>query len=689
MTMLTAKNALILIFVSLHVISGCKARTNMTASPISENTDTPQGSIKTSDSSGQVTALTQVVLTDAITCSSGAASCVGNGFGLGCNLFNVLGLCAKTENGDCQCLNAPIPPRVKAATCSSNSEIVCSGVPIGGGCVFNNSAVGFCVPSDAASNSCGCAVYQPLAIPADKAQSEPVGPRCNNYSTASCWNQFVGDACMNPASANLGACLPTDEYNNCDCVDSSLRPNLNGGSCDGYGEDGCLTVPVGVPCKTYLGTPGVCAFTNSFEGHCGCAASNFRYPETEPNICRNSRDDSSLHSCIDRPFGSRCAKNGLEGFCLAVPPGVCGCETAATMVPAPAPAPINITATTVTSNSLTISWTSGGRATVGYKVAFGLQDQPLDCAKGVDLGKSNSYEVKGLTPATAYTLAVCAYNTKQQVSTPANASFLTYFAPDAVNYCGTIYNDANYKNSSYALNMKQPDPPVASDWMIELPKLGGFNDQISSVKVKPGCRLYLYETATYLGRAVEYLSDTANLGNTGKFNDIASSLRCICPSTYKVGDLSPKYPPDGAYFGEFKATTDNPTYTFGASTLNSVRPWIGRGIANNPVGNTKNVRTSQLFQFQNLVVGRDYFVRIFPGFVSDSRTTWTASAPSASASVTRGATWTAPVTGRQTTASPWVIRFTAKATSVTVTVGNAVTSGANFMYIDYIDTTNP
>jgi hypothetical protein len=55
-----------------------------------------------------------------------------------------------------------------------------------------------------------------------------------------------------------------------------------------------------------------------------------------------------------------------------------------------------------------------------------------------------------------------------------------------------------------------------------------FNDQASAASVPNGCRLVIYEHANFLG-AVRVLGprDYASLGDP--WNDVVSSVRCLCP----------------------------------------------------------------------------------------------------------------------------------------------------------------
>ena len=88
---------------------------------------------------------------------------------------------------------------------------------------------------------------------------------------------------------------------------------------------------------------------------------------------------------------------------------------------APAPNPSGLVVSNVTSDSITISWTSGGGTTAGFIVAYleGTTYPAAQCLTGtqVNVGMNTSFVLDNLAADTTVSFRVCAYNSKNQRST--------------------------------------------------------------------------------------------------------------------------------------------------------------------------------------------------------------------------------------------------------------------------------
>ena len=88
---------------------------------------------------------------------------------------------------------------------------------------------------------------------------------------------------------------------------------------------------------------------------------------------------------------------------------------------APAPDPSGLDVSNVTSDSITISWTSGGGTTDGFIVAYleGDTFPAAQCLTGtqVNVGMNTSFVLDNLAADTTVSFRVCAYNSKNQRST--------------------------------------------------------------------------------------------------------------------------------------------------------------------------------------------------------------------------------------------------------------------------------
>jgi len=78
-----------------------------------------------------------------------------------------------------------------------------------------------------------------------------------------------------------------------------------------------------------------------------------------------------------------------------------------------------------------------------------------------------------------------------------------------------------YQNVNYAGTVWDFDTDV-TDFRSHLPN---SNDAVSSVKVGPNTTATLYEHIGYGGKSLEANANILNLDSTGKFNDVASSIK--------------------------------------------------------------------------------------------------------------------------------------------------------------------
>jgi hypothetical protein len=114
-----------------------------------------------------------------------------------------------------------------------------------------------------------------------------------------------------------------------------------------------------------------------------------------------------------------------------------GVTKSATTLSLPPPNPSGLTAMPVSPSQIDLSWTSGGGATSGYRIAYRTGSDPGDCATGTVIDESSIsgplYSVTGLSANTTYYFHVCAINSNPtpDVSSGASASATTLLAPPA------------------------------------------------------------------------------------------------------------------------------------------------------------------------------------------------------------------------------------------------------------------
>ncbi len=82
----------------------------------------------------------------------------------------------------------------------------------------------------------------------------------------------------------------------------------------------------------------------------------------------------------------------------------------------------------------------------------------------------------------------------------------------------TLYKDSEYRGTSFSLNR---DSRYLGDTPIG-------NDELSSIRVPSGCRVWLYADSEFRGASVELDDDERYLGNTRIGNDNVSSIEVDC-----------------------------------------------------------------------------------------------------------------------------------------------------------------
>jgi hypothetical protein len=120
----------------------------------------------------------------------------------------------------------------------------------------------------------------------------------------------------------------------------------------------------------------------------------------------------------------------------------------------------------------------------------------------------------------AVLLAACGGGNQQsaeaQAAADQQAEAATAAAVDTSAIC--FYEHVNYQGASFCAG-------ADSTWIGS-----AWNDRVSSVKVKAGYKVQLFQHINYGGTSVTLTGDTANLVSLG-FNDAASSLKVTAPTT--------------------------------------------------------------------------------------------------------------------------------------------------------------
>ncbi len=227
----------------------------------------------------------------------------------------------------------------------------------------------------------------------------------------------------------------------------------------------------------------------------------------------------------------------------------------------------------------------------------------------------------------------------------------------------------------------ESDSAIAASWQSGGENTAGFFIQIAAGGAAPNCTsgfALSKATTTYkftgLSSGTQY---TASICAFDLAGDISSPTPTPTPATttaYKVGNGN--YPSTANSWTSFTNGTANPLYTFGVSTLSDVRQWIG----------ISGTITKQSFEYKDLIVGQTYSFNIYPAYITDSVTSWTATVVNGQAEITSGSSWNSPVTGFIQTAVRWQVQFKATSTSLTLELGSNQTTGTHYMYFNYFET---
>ncbi len=97
--------------------------------------------------------------------------------------------------------------------------------------------------------------------------------------------------------------------------------------------------------------------------------------------------------------------------------------------------------------------------------------------------------------------------------TPRFSATVSGSTPPAPTGIACFYENANYQGASFCAD-------ADSSWVGT-----AWNDRVSSVKVRSGYNVQLFDDINYGGRSVTLSADAPNLGSNSSFNDIASSFR--------------------------------------------------------------------------------------------------------------------------------------------------------------------
>jgi hypothetical protein len=250
---------------------------------------------------------------------------------------------------------------------------------------------------------------------------------------------------------------------------------------------------------------GVCVITSNSNDNCECATTIIPYFDRQRDTC-----SANNNSCYNLKVGDTCAKDGLAGTCL-LSNNSCLCATNNDITEV---APPTISSLSEASpDQVIVKWTEPMIPAKGFKIAWASYPTAPACSSGVDVGTSKMYTISNLAPATVYNIAVCAYDEKGRLSLPANSEWLTAQVENG-QLCAVITSASNFAGRSY--NVYQ-----------SLPKLGSFTDSVSSLTVKPGCWLTLFNSSNYTGSSRGFRS-----GITDSSVSFISeqSLSCDCPS---------------------------------------------------------------------------------------------------------------------------------------------------------------
>lgn len=151
---------------------------------------------------------------------------------------------------------------------------------------------------------------------------------------------------------------------------------------------------------------------------------------------------------------------------------------------------------------------------------------------------------------------------------------------------------------------------------------------------------------------------------------------------YTIG----QYEPNGTnpiQWDEFTGTTEpNMEFILGLNGYSNIKQWIGHSTCS---GCNSGITNKQSFIFANLIPETEYLFTIIPGYVSSS-VLYTATILGGQILQGENKSWSE---GYKTNINSWDIVFTASSSNVTLTLGNSLTSGLNYLYFDVFYFTNP
>ncbi len=432
-----------------------------------------------------------------------------------------------------------------------------------------------------------------------------------------------------------------------------------------------------------------------------CASAGINYPE----------------KCYERSFydsaNSYCSIYNYQNFYLKAQP----------------PKPTNIVFSGVTQTGASVSWQNGGGITTGFKINFAAGRDYPSCS-GMDVGLSTSRSFSGLKDSTQYLYTVCAYDQYGTYSYPLNGQLITSKDPlkisisagrngyvgidgkvwdsDSGLYAGStgtfstgnsiqnVTDSELYQYTRYGQNFQYSIPMTSGNYFAFLKfaevYFSSANERIFNVSLNGNTvlsSLDLFAAAGGRDKAVDYVFPVA-VGNgilkmdlvASKNNASINAIQVLAAGSGKSIVGTPAFPATAYVWNQYTAAVAAPTYTFGASTLSSLRSWIGYA----------GVSSKQNFAWSGLTAGRTYFVSYYPAFATDS-VPYTANIVSGSATIHTGQTFVPkpPIANGNyyQVPTPWMIVFTANSSNVTLQLGNDQTSGAHYMYLDYVEGSNP
>ncbi len=384
-----------------------------------------------------------------------------------------------------------------------------------------------------------------------------------------------------------------------------------------------------------------------------------------------------------------------------------------------------------TANTVTLSWFSAGGTSVSFVVAraFG-KVPPANCRDGVDVAvvrpaagagifSQLKFTSTGLSAGSSYSYRVCAQNGGGLLTSGITIQASTSAAAYAVNSAGgavggftgdakfvgglgfasaipvnttfvvnpapaTVYRTVRYGNSSYVFDRLDGGRFYKlrmhfAEIVYNISGSRKFDVSVNGEKVISNLDIiasaggkniaYIREfnvPADQAGRIVVAFKGVVNTA-------VISGIEVIGTPIYEIG--VPKFPATVASSSQFLSTASDELYVFGVSNNAKVRPWIG--VSGTP--------TTQSFQFNRLVVGKAYALRVYPANVSSDLIWFQADVTSGQAMINNGAFYNSPIVGNFATASPWVIDFVAMTPSVTLKLSPGQVTDGTSLYFDYFD----